>query len=188
MSDHIPFPKKKYQVIYADPPWTYKNYAYAKTKRGTTAKRGVRKEYPTMTLEEIKALPVGDIAADNCTLFIWVTFPLLQEGLATIPAWGFEYKTLAFNWVKRNKKSPGWFWGMGNFTRSNPEICLLGVRGKPKRVSASVHSIIEAPIDLHSKKPIEVRKRIVQLMGDVPRIELFARTTAPGWDSWGNEL
>ena len=80
------------------------------------------------------------------------------------------------------------FWGLGFWTRSNPEICLLAVKGKPKRVSASVHSVIQAPIEQHSKKPAETRDRIVQLMGDVPRVELFARQTAEGWDCWGNEV
>ena len=173
------FPKQKYAIIYADPPWSYRN-------KGTRA--AADKHYATMSIEDIKALPVADIAADDCALFLWATFPMLREALETIEAWGFEYKTLAFCWVKRNKKSSGWFWGLGNWTRSNPEICLLAVKGRPQRVSASVHSLIEAPVGKHSAKPEESRERIVELVGDVLRIELFARERVPGWDVWGDEV
>ena len=107
---------KKYNIIYADPPWRYDD-------RG--APGGAERHYQTMTIEDIKALPVNEISADNAILFIWVTFPLLQEGLDTIKAWGFEYKTIGFNWVKHNKKSLSWFIGSGNYTRSNSEICLI---------------------------------------------------------------
>lgn len=174
-----PFPEKKYAVIYADPPWGYRN-------RGTRA--AAEKHYRTMSIGDIKALPVTDIAAADCVLFLWATFPMLPEALETVRAWGFRYKTLAFCWVKRNRTSPGWFWGLGNWTRSNPEVCLLAVRGRPARVSASVHSLIDSPVGKHSAKPKEVRERIVDLMGDIPRIELFARERAPGWDCWGDEV
>lgn len=173
------FPTKKYSVIYADPPWGYRN------KRTRAA---AENHYRTMGLEDIKALPVQDIAAEDCMLFLWATFPCLPDALEVIRAWGFEYKTAAFVWAKRNKKSPGWFWGLGNWTRSNAEACLLAVHGRPERVSKAVHSLIEAPVGRHSEKPIEARKRIVELMGDVPRIELFAREWADGWDVWGDEL
>lgn len=179
----IPLPGKKYSIIYADPPWSYQN-------RGTRA--AASKHYGTMTVEEIKKMGVGDavggIANSDCALFMWATFPMLREALEAIEAWGFTYKTIAFNWVKQNKTGAGLFWGLGNWTRSNSEICLLAVKGKPKRVSASVHSVILSPIQQHSRKPAEARDRIVELMGDLPRIELFARETAPGWDSWGNEV
>lgn len=118
---------------------------------------------------------------------MWATFPMLREALEVIEAWGFTYKTIAFNWVKQNKSGVGLMWGLGNWTRSNSEICLLAVKGKPKRVSASVHSVILSPVQQHSRKPAEARDRIVELMGDLPRIELFAREAAPGWDAWGNE-
>jgi len=177
----IPFPKKKYNIIYADPPWSYR--LYNGTGNGSAAKH-----YKTMKPEEIYNLPVQDIAAENCILFLWVTFPNLEIGLETIRRWGFKYKTAAFVWVKRNKKSPGWFWGLGSWTRANAEVCLLATKGKPKRISKSVHSIIDAPVEEHSKKPDITRDRIVQLMGDLPRIELFAREETPGWDVWGNEV
>lgn len=175
----FPFPNKRYSVIYADPPWSYRN-------KGTRA--AADKHYSTMSIEDIKALPVADIAAEDCVLFLWATFPMLREALDTIEAWGFRYKTLGFLWVKLNRLRDTLFWGLGNWTRSNPEICLLATKGRPQRVSAAVHSIIEAPVGKHSKKPKEVRKRIVELMGDVPRIELFAREKADGWDAWGDEV
>ena len=107
-------------------------------------------------------------------------------------AWGFEYKTAAFVWVKKNRKNGSNFWGMGAYTRANAEVCLLGVtpgfKAKELIRSHSVHQIIEAPYEGHSKKPSEVRQRIVELLGDVPRIELFARQKADGWDAWGDEL
>ena len=117
-----------------------------------------------MSLEDIKALPVHLLAAKDCTLFLWVTFPLLKEAWPVLDAWGFTYKSVAFVWVKLNRKASTLFTGMGYWTRANAEICLLA-----------------------TKKPEEARSRIVRLMGDVPRIELFARSRAPGWDVWGNE-
>lgn len=114
--------------------------------------------------------------------------PKLDECWELIKNWGFEYKTVAFVWVKRNKKAPTFFWGMGRWTRSNAELCLLATKGKPKRINASIHSIIDTPIEAHSKKPQEVRDRIVKLVGNLPRIELFAREKSDGWDVWGNEV
>ena len=172
-------PDKKYSIIYADPPWSYKVWS----GKGKTAAN----HYRTMDLKSIKALPVKDIAAENCVLFLWATYPCLQEAFEVIKAWGFIYKTVAFTWVKRNKKSNGWFWGLGYWTRANPEICLLATKGKPKRKSAAVHSVIDAPRREHSRKPDEVRNGITSLMGELPRIELFAREAADGWESWGNE-
>jgi N6-adenosine-specific RNA methylase IME4 len=137
---------------------------------------------------ELRALPIGEIADRNSMLFLWVTMPKLNEVFDLIKAWGFEYKTVAFTWVKRNKKSQSWFWGMGRWTRANAEVCLLATKGSPKRISAGVHSLVESSIEAHSKKPNEVRERIVRLVGDLPRIELFAREVAPGWDAWGNEI
>ncbi len=181
MTEQIPFPNKKYQIIYADPPWSYRDKA-------DTGKRGAGHKYLTQDKQWIDNLPVNEIADDNCVLFLWVTMPKLNECWELIDNWGFEYKTVAFTWVKKNKKSDSWFWGMGRWTRSNAEVCLLATKGKPKRIDAGVHSIIDAPIRRHSQKPDEVRNRIVKLLGDLPRIELFARETADGWDSWGNEI
>lgn len=119
---------------------------------------------------------------------MWVTFPCLLEGLKTIKAWGFDYKTCGFCWIKTNKKQNTPFWGMGYWTRANAEICLIAIKGKISRISKSVHQVIMSPIEEHSKKPDIVRDKIVELVGDLPRIELFARQYADGWDCWGNEV
>ena len=124
--------------------------------------------------------------------FLWATFPNIGEALRVMEAWGFEYRTAAFVWVKKNRKSGGNFWGMGAYTRANAEVCLLGTTPgtKARQVvkNHGVQQIVEAPVEQHSRKPTEVRERIVRLMGDVPRIELFARERVPGWDAWGNEV
>lgn len=172
---------KKYNVIYCDPPWAYRVWS----QKGNG--RSAESHYSTMSLEDIKALPVGDLAEKDCALFMWITFPLLNEAINVLDAWGFTYKSVAFVWVKQNKKSPSLFWGMGYWTRANAELCIIATKGSPKRQSRGVHQIIFSPIEEHSKKPDETRDRIVELMGDVPRIELFARQKTPGWDVWGNE-
>ena len=171
----------KYQIIYADPPWQYK--VYSQKGKGRSAEN----HYPTMSIEDICNLPVQDLASDNCVLFMWMTFPTLIEGIKVIEKWGFKYKTVAFVWIKQNKKTPSLFWGLGFWTRANAEICILATKGNPKRISAKVHQVIISPIEEHSKKPDEVRKRIVELLGELPRIELFARQKVEGWDAWGNE-
>lgn len=173
----------KYQIIYADPPWQFKTYS----KKGSLQK-SADCHYSCMNMEDIMALPVETLAAEDCVLFLWVTFPLLREGLETMRRWGFTYKTCGFNWVKRNKKADSWFMGLGYWTRSNSELCLIGTKGHPKRISKSVSQICDARIMEHSRKPEEIRDRIVELCGDLPRIELFARSRADGWDSLGNEI
>ena len=141
-----------------------------------------------MSIDELCALPVESLAAKDCLLFLWATFPMLPEALRLIKAWGFSFKTVAFVWLKQNRKSPTWFYGLGCWTRGNVEICLLAKRGNPKRHSASVHQFIISPIGQHSKKPDVTRDKIVELAGDLPRVELFARQKIPGWDVWGNEV
>ena len=140
-----------------------------------------------MSIDELCALPVADLAAPDSALFLWATFPQLPEALRLIREWGFTYKSVAFVWLKKNRKADSWFYGLGFWTRANAEICLLATKGKPKRISGSVRSIVLSPLQQHSRKPAEIRDRIVELMGDLPRIELFAREAAPGWDVWGNE-
>ena len=174
---------KKYNIIYADPPWSFKTYS-SKGKE----KKSAECHYPCMKKEDIQNLPILQVCADDCILFLWVTFPCLEEGIELIKKWGFEYKTCGFTWVKRNRKSDSYFWGLGYWTRANAEICLIATKGKPKRVSKSVHQICDARIMEHSRKPSEIRDRIVQLCGDLPRIELFARQHSDGWDCWGNEV
>lgn len=173
---------KKYGIIYADPPWHYRVYS----KKG--AGRSAESHYPTMTIEEIQALPVSELADKDCALFMWITFPLLKESLSVLSAWGFKFKTIAFVWIKQNRKSNSLFWGMGYWTRANAEFCVLATKGKPKRMAKNVHQVIVSHIEEHSKKPDEARRRIVRLMGDLPRIELFARQKTAGWDVWGNEV
>ena len=174
----------KYKIIYADPPWSFKVWS-KKTGLGRSAEG----HYKTMTKEDIQNLPIDKISEDDCVLFLWITAPCLLEGIELIKKWGFEYKTIGFTWVKRNKVSDSWFWGMGYYTRANTELCLLATKGKIlKRVSRSVHQIVDDRIMKHSQKPNTVRERIVELFGDIPRIELFAREKTPGWDVWGNEV
>lgn len=167
---------EKYQVIYADPPWKY-NARNNKSKFGFGAN-----QYTLMKTKDIMALPIEDIAADDSYLFLWVTFPRLQEGLDVMKAWGFTYKTLGFSWLKTNKGNGKPFFGIGYYTKSNCEVCLLGIRGRPPKVSDSVSSVIIEPKRGHSQKPIITRDKIVELVGDVKRIELFARDTSDGWD------
>lgn len=174
--------EKLFNVIYADPPWHFQVYS----QKG--AGRCAENHYPTMKIQDIAALPIERIAAKDCALFMWVTFPLLKEAFAVLDAWGFSYKTIAFVWVKQNRKTPSLFWGLGYWTRANAELCILATKGHPKRQSCGVHQVIVSPIEVHSKKPDIVRDRIVELMGDVSRVELFARQSTPGWDVWGNEV
>ena len=141
-----------------------------------------------MSIDELCALPVETLAEKDCLLFLWATFPQLPEALRLIRAWGFTFKTVAFVWLKLNKKSPTWFYGLGYWTRGNAEICLLAKRGKPKRRSAGVHQFIISPVEEHSKKPDVTRDKIIELAGDLTRVELFARQKAPGWDVLGNEV
>ena len=177
---NIPFPDKKYNIIYADPAWSYED----KAKSGN---RGASCKYQTLSIEDIANLPVKNIASNDCVLFLWVTMPKLNEIWDVIDSWGFKYKTCAFTWIKKNKLQPTFFMGMGSWTRSNAELCLLATKGKPKRQNAGINSIIYKPIREHSQKPKCVRDQIVKLCGDIPRIELFAREEIEGWDCWGNQ-
>lgn len=170
---------KKYGILYADPPWRY---------RQKTLSGAAESHYPTMSLDEICRLPVQSLTGPDCLLFMWATFPQLPDALRVIQDWGFRYKTVAFVWAKTNRKSNGWFWGLGFWTRSNVEICFLATKGKPQRKSKRVHQLIIEPVREHSRKPDIVREKIVELAGDLPRVELFAREKTPGWDIWGNEV
>lgn len=175
---------KKYNVIYADLPWKYNSRANHKTRfRG-----GACGHYNLMTMEEIKNLPIKEMADENCALFLWVTFPMLDEQIKLFEEWGFDYKTLGFSWIKLNPKNLQPFFGVGFYTKSNCEVCLLGIKGKMKPISNKISSVILSPRREHSRKPDEIRSKIVELFGDLPRIELFAREKIKGWDSWGNEI
>lgn len=174
---------KQYRVIYADPPWAWSKTALLNRGRA----RAVEKEYPTVQPEELERLPVFLIGLPDSALFLWTTGPKLPIALRVMRAWQYEYKTVAFVWVKRNRKSDGYFTGMGFYTRANAELVLVGARGSPKRLDAGVSQIVDAAVSEHSAKPAEVRDRITRLY-DGPRIELFARERVNGWDAWGLEV
>lgn len=180
MSD---LPSEKFGAVLADPPWQF--ITYSKKGRGRSADN----HYDVMTWPEIGALPVIDIAADDCVLFLWTTDPMLARAMELIGVWGFTYKTVGFTWVKRNRVAPGWFTGMGYWTRANPEMCLLATRGNPKRrpTGTNVPQLIEAPRREHSRKPDDIYPRIERLVTG-PYLELFARTNRLGWTSWGDEV
>jgi len=176
-------PNKKYKVILADPPWKYDdNLGTDSAKMG-----GYDKYYKGMELKYICALPISDIADKDCVLFLWVTMPKLRESFKVIEDWGFTYKTCAFSWIKLNPKSKTIFKGVGRWVQGNNELVLLCTKGKPKRVAKDVSQIIMAERGKHSQKPMEVYTRIERLMGNVSRVELFARNRREGWDVWGNE-
>jgi len=176
-------PAKKYNIVYADPPWRFK-YRHGENDL-SGHNEGI---YHLMNIDEIKKLPVDTIADKNCVLFLWITDPFLREGMDVMDSWGFTYKTVAFTWVKTNVSNNGYWLGMGYWTRSNPEMCLLGTKGSPKRIDSNVHQLVISHRREHSRKPDEVRNRIVSLCGDVSRIELFARNRFSGWDVWGDEV
>lgn len=195
----------KYQIIYADPPWQYKVFDDSDAAHGAA-----KSHYQTMGLDDIKKLNIKDIAEDNAVLFMWATYPCLPEALEVIKSWGFKYKTVGFTWIKFDKLTDKIlklflfplisresifkllekviFCGIGHYTMSNAEICLIGTKGRLKRANKDVRQVIISERAEHSKKPNEARERIVRLYGDLPRIELFARESAPGWDVWGNEV
>jgi site-specific DNA-methyltransferase (adenine-specific) len=176
--------EKKYQIIYADPPWKYNSRANHKTRfRG-----GADGHYDLMSMEEIKRLNVELIIDENCVLFLWTTFPMLQEQIKLFKHWGFQYKTLGFSWIKLNPKNGKPFFGVGYYAKSNCEVCLMGIKGKMKPITNKISSVIIAPRGKHSEKPKEIKSKIVELFGNLSRIELFAREKTEGWDVWGNEV
>ncbi len=180
-------PNKKYQIIYADPAWQY-NSRPSPNQIGKYKSTKAKTYYETMTFEEIKSLKVNEIANKDCYLFLWVTFPLLPRCLEIFKVWGFEYKTLGFSWIKTNIGDGKPYFGIGYYTKSNCEVCLMGIKGKPSKQSDYVSSVVISSREGHSKKPSIVREKIIELCGDVPRIELFAREKIEGWDVWGNEI
>lgn len=171
---------KKYQVIYADPPWSYNDKMEGHN-------HGAETHYDTQSLEWICSLPVASISEKDCVLFIWATNPLLPEALSVISSWGFKYKTVGFCWIKETPLF-NTVANLGRWTMGGMKLCLIATKGSPKRVSSSVRQIVFAERTGHSKKPNEVRKAIKELMGDVSRIELFAREKHEGWDVFGNEV
>jgi len=169
----------KYQIIYADPPW---KYLWGTGKDG--GHFAPEKHYQTMSTDEICELNVKGLRDRHCALFLWATMPALPDGFKVLDAWGFKYKTCAFSWVK-TKTNGEPLNGMGSYTKSNIEICLLGMRGHIKSADKTVPQIVMHPRLGHSVKPPLVRDRIVQLFGDLTRIELFGRQKTAGWDAAG---
>lgn len=176
-----------YPIILADPPWHFRNYSADAPGMMHERSRGANRYYPTMTTESICQLRVP--AADDAVLFLWACWPMLPDAMRVIAAWGFEYKTLAWVWVKANPTYTGFFKGMGYYTRSNSEPCLLATRGNPKKPRCrSVSAVLYTPVQEHSRKPDEQYQKIERLYPEGPRLELFARRPWAGWDSWGNEV
>ena len=176
---------KKYKIIYVDPPWDYGN-----TKNHNGRFWGIAdRHYSVMKLEDIKALQVNEIADKDCYLFLWATSPFLEKAFEVLKEWNFKYSTVGFVWIKmKNDMSEVRKDGLGKHTISNAEYCLIARKGKHWREAKNVQQIVQTPKFKHSKKPDEVRDRIVKLCGDLPRIELFARDKVPGWDAWGYEV
>lgn len=187
-------PTGRYGAILADPPWRFANYSAAGEDRNPC------KHYDCMALADIKALPVADLAADDCALFMWAIDSLLPEALEVMAAWGFTFKTVAFTWAKLSRLvdvkhhpiapesgSSPFFMGTGYWTRANPEMCLLGTRGAPKRLDCGVRQLIVSRLRQHSRKPDETHARIERLVAG-PYVELFAREARPGWATWGNQV
>lgn len=186
---------RRYPVLLLDPPWAYRD-------KNAHGERGSSFKYDVLKPKDIAALPMQNVMADDCAVFLWSPAPMLPEALNCLEVWGASYRTVAFNWVKTVKYiepfssvvNP-WTWlssiakfGLGHWTRSSTELCLLGVKGRPPRVEKGVRQVVFYPALKHSAKPPSVSKRIESLMGDVPRLELFAREHAVGWDATGFEL
>ena len=170
----------KYSVILADPPWEF----ILRSKKGE--KKSPQAHYPCMSLDKIMALPVGQLAAEDCLLVLWATAPMLPQAVQALRDWGFVYKTSGA-WAKRSKTGMKWAFGGGFILRSAAEFYLLGVCGTPDYQSKSVRNLIEAPVREHSRKPSEIHRDIKRLVPHGHRCELFARETRPGWEVWGNQ-
>ena len=189
-----------YRAICADPPWHFRART-ALRKSNWTSRRDAEKHYPVMGIDDIAALPVGDLAARDAHLFLWITGPILVEGkhLPILKAWGFRPSAIAFAWIKLKRSfnanqlrvlptaEADLHVGLGLTTRKNAEFCLLARRGNAKRISKKVREVILAPVREHSRKPDEAYARIQEYCAG-PYLELFARQDRPGWDSWGNEV
>lgn len=175
---------KKYQIIYADPPWSYrqKQINFQSYDKGKKYENDVTEHYQTMTNEDIKYLPVSDYADKDCLLFMWAVSPNLDVALDVGKAWGFEFKTVAFVWDKQRTN-------YGFYTLSQVELCLVFKKGRiPKKAVSNVKQFLSEKVSDHSKKPQEIRRRIEQMFPTYSKLELFAREKSEGWDVWGNEV
>lgn len=178
------FNGKKFDVIYADPPW-----AFNSKKTGGSFKSGASQKYEVMNIEDLKLLPVQKLASDNCLLVMWWVGAMPQEAIDLVAAWGFKLKNMnGFVWSKRTKKDLPFF-GMGYYTRAGSEAAIIAVKGKPAIKNRGVRAVITSKISNHSEKPNDFRLAIEQLLGnDCNKIELFARSKHKGWSCWGNEV
>jgi len=175
-----------YKAILADPPWQFETYSEKGRQKSTD------NHYHSISLDRLKDIELKRLCAKDCILFLWVVDHSLEVGLQLMEAWGFTYKTVGFTWVKTTRKNKPeetpekWHFGLGYWTRANPEMCLLGTIGKPKRKAKNVRQLMVAPVREHSRKPDDIYKRIESLV-DGPYLELFSRTNRPGWDSIGTQ-
>ena len=174
---------KKYQIIYADPPW---NTRYFKEKKDGYLSRKL--PYPIMDYEQIKSLPIKEISSQDAILFLWVVDNKIPKISDLMKSWGFEYKCVGFVWAKKAKTTNGVNANFGSYTRRACEFCYIGTKGKYLVKRKNLDQFIYEPKREHSRKPDTVRDLIVKMIGDVPRIELFARQKTEGWDVWGNEV
>lgn len=182
---------KKYKIIYADPPWLYNDVGvYQETFPKRKQVRPLRDlPYSSMSKKAIKELPIKDITENDCACFMWCNDSHLEDGIEIMKSWGFKYKVIAFVWVKKTKNGK-LYANTGNWTMKNAEFCLFGTKGamtKYKKVN-NIYQVVEHDRENHSKKPQIFRDKIVQLFGEVPKLELFARNETKGWDVWGNEV
>lgn len=174
-------PEGPFDIVLIDPPWDYDD------KRDHKSAGMARSAYDVMSLSSIRELQPSSILSDNAAIFLWATGPKLSDAMYVIEAWNLKFLTVAFTWVKHYPKSPSDYSGLGHYTKSGTEFCLLARKGKPlPRLRRDIRQIVHAPVTRHSAKPPEVRERIVQLFGDRPRAELFARDVCPGWTAWGD--
>jgi N6-adenosine-specific RNA methylase IME4 len=190
-------PRRHFQCIVADPPWHFKSRTAVQVGN-PGSERYVERHYATMSMAEILALPVSEVAAKDAHLFMWVTGPMLRDAFAVMEAWDFKYSSVAFTWVKLRRAfdarqlrilptlESDLHVGLGLTTRKNAEFCLLGRRGSARRNAKDVREIIMSPVREHSRKPDEAVQRIERYC-DGPYLELFARSSRPGWTAWGNE-
>ncbi len=165
-----------YGAILADPPWNF----------ASGDERNPRQHYDCMDLADIARLPVRSLAAPNCALAMWCTWPMLANGIAVMEAWGFHYKT-GEPWAKQSPSGNGWAFGTGYIFRNASEVVLIGTIGKPEIQSRSVRGLIVAPVREHSRKPGDLHDQVEALWRG-PYAELFARAKRPGWDAWGNQV
>ena len=179
--------QKKYKIIYADPPWHYGSKSAVNNSTGSEIKP-LSEHYGTMSLKDLKKLPIKSMLDDDAACFVWVTDSHLDEAIELFKAWGFKYKTIAFNWIKTTSKG-NYCKNVAPWTMKSSEVCLFGTKGAMTKykIANNIESLVISERSKHSQKPEEVRLRIERLFGDLPRLEMFARTATEGWDVFGNE-